>query len=427
MLGCPSQQTAVRKLMCTAAICCPKKCVILLVIAIATCIPRNPPCAGCALLLHCHKHVSQKQVCCVHHCMCAAVDAQQRRPSFRHWFSSAPHRPPPAQHATSVRPPAASRQRTSSSREQRSDNHPPRSTHNTEWRWNLGGPSTGGGSGGAYQFPRLPAPASGADSGSASASGSGRSTEWRWNLGGSWQPPSNAPGQGQSSRSSQAAQTDARSADRARPGRNSSGDMQRPWQRRRMLAGSPNEQEASAQSAANEPARSEAWEHSTAAGTARQAQTGSGRNSRQGWRWLLPRFLGQMMPGGQPAREGPSSAGVEVPAVQTTGMQTDVSGQHDQAAPPSSRPGFASQAADTGADAGWFVWSAQPAAMCLLCNAQPAAAYAVHCSYVPLSFIALQSYSSKGLFRCSTTCCVLATSDLCWKISIDLGTPFVVP
>lgn len=119
-----------------------------------------------------------------------------------------------------------------------------------------------------------------------------------------------------------------------------------------MLAGSPNEQEASAQSAANEPARSEAWEHSTAAGTARQAQTGSGRNSRQGWRRLLPRFLGQMMPGGQPAREGPSSAGVEVPAVQTTGMQTDVSGQHDQAAPPSSRPGFASQAADTGADAG---------------------------------------------------------------------------
>ena len=194
-----------------------------------------------------------------------------------------------------------------------------------------------------------------------------------------------------------------------------------------MLAGSPNEQEASAQSAANEPARSEAWEHSTAAGTARQAQTGSGRNSRQGWRRLLPRFLGQMMPGGQPAREGPSSAGVEVPAVQTTGMQTDVSGQHDQAAPPSSRPGFASQAADTGADAGWFVWSGQPAAMCLLCNAQPAAAHAVHCSCVPLSFIPLQSYCSKGLFRCITTCCVLATSDLCWKIFRQMGTPFVVP
>ena len=49
-----------------------------------------------------------------------------------------------------------------------------------------------------------------------------------------------------------------------------------------MLAGSPSEQEASLQSAANDPARSEAWEHSSAAGTARQAETGSGRNSQQG-------------------------------------------------------------------------------------------------------------------------------------------------
>jgi len=157
----------------------------------------------------------------------------------------------------------------------------------------------------------------------------------------------------------------------SRPARNSSGDMQRPWQRRRMLAGSPSEQEASLQSAANDPARSEAWEHSSAAGTARQAETGSGRNSQQGWRRLLPRFLGQIMPGGQPAREEPGSAGAEVPAVQTTGTQMDLSGQHDQAVLPSSRAGFGSQAAETGADAGWFAWSEQPAAICLLCNAQP--------------------------------------------------------
>ncbi|KAL0020958.1 hypothetical protein WJX79_008557 [Trebouxia sp. C0005] len=98
----------------------------------------------------------------------ASGEAQRRRPSFRQWFSSAPHRPPSAQHATSARPPAASRQRTSSSTEQRSDNHPPSSTHNTEWRWNLGGPSTGGSLGGAYQRPGLAAPTSGADSGSAS-------------------------------------------------------------------------------------------------------------------------------------------------------------------------------------------------------------------------------------------------------------------
>ncbi len=120
-----------------------------------------------------------------------------------------------------------------------------------------------------------------------------------------------------------------------------------------MLAGSPSEQEASLQSAANDSARSEAWEHSSAAvGTARQAETVSGRNSQQGWRRLLPRFLGQMMPGGQPAREGPSSAGAGVPAVQTTGVQTDFSGQHDQAAPTSSGAGFGSQVADTAADAG---------------------------------------------------------------------------
>ncbi len=121
-----------------------------------------------------------------------------------------------------------------------------------------------------------------------------------------------------------------------------------------MLAGSPSEQEASLQSAANEPARSEAWEHRSAAGTARQAESASGRNSQQGWRRLLPSFLGQMMPGGQPARDGPSSAGAQVPAVQTTGVQTNVSGQHDQAAPTSSGAGFGSQAAGTGAEAGWF-------------------------------------------------------------------------
>ena len=348
-------------------------------------ILRKPPCAIYALLVHCrvrHSHVSQKQVCCVQRCLCAAGEPQRRRPSFRQWFSSAPHRPPPAQHvtsaqhATSARPPAASRQRTSSSRQQRSDNPPPRSTPNTEWRWNLDGPSTGGSSAGAYQPPRLPAHLSGVSSGA--ASGSSSSTEWRWNLGGSWQPPSNAPGQGQSSRSSQAVQTDARSADRSRPARNSSGDVQRPWQRRRMLAGSPSEQEASLQSTANEPARSEAWEHSSAAGTARQAETGSGRNSQQGWRRLLPRFLGQMMPGGQPAREGPSSAGAQVPAVQSTGMQTDVPGQHDQAAPTSTGAGFGSQAAEAGADTGWFALVRAPCChvpamqcitSCCACNA----------------------------------------------------------
>lgn len=145
-----------------------------------------------------------------------------------------------------------------------------------------------------------------------------------------------------------------------------------------MLAGSPSEQEASLQSTANEPARSEAWEHSSAAGTARQAETGSGRNSQQGWRRLLPRFLGQMMPGGQPAREGPSSAGAQVPAVQSTGMQTNVSGQHDQAAPTSTGAGFGSQAAEAGADTGWFALVRAPCChvpamqcitSCCACNA----------------------------------------------------------
>ena len=159
-----------------------------------------------------------------------------------------------------------------------------------------------------------------------------------------------------------------------------------------MLAGSPSEPEASLQSAANEPARSEDWEHR---GTARQAESGSGRSSQQGWRRLLPRFLGQIMPGGQPARQDPSSAGVEVPAVQTTGMQTDLSGQHDQAVP-SSTAGLGSQAADTGADAGWSAWSEHPAATCLLCNAHPPVAHAVHCSCAALSCITLQSHSSKG-------------------------------
>ena len=196
-----------------------------------------------------------------------------------------------------------------------------------------------------------------------------------------------------------------------------------------MLAGSPSEQEASLQSAPNEPARSEAWEHSSAAvGTTRQAETGSGRNSQQGWRRLLPRFLGQMMPGGQPAREGPSSAGTQVPAVQTTGVQTHVSGQHDQAVPSSRlEGGFGSQAAETGADAGWFVWSEQPAAMCLLCNAQLPVTRKVHCSCAALSCITLQTYSSKGLLHCVTTSCVLATSDLCCKMFIENETGFVVP
>lgn len=330
-------------------------------------------------------HMSLRSRCAVcNNASWAAGEAQRRRPSFRQWFSSAPHRPPAAQHAASARPPAASRQRTSSTREQRRNNPPPRSTHNTEWRWNLGGPSTGGSSAGAYQVPRLPAHLAGGNSGS--ASGSSRSTEWRWNLGGSWQPPSNAPGQGQSSRSSQAAPTDARSADRSRPARNSSGDMQRPWQRRRMLAGSPSEQEASLQSAANEPARSAAWEHSSAAvGTARQAESGSGHNSQQGWRRLLPRFLGQMMPGVQTARQDQRSERVEVPAVQSTGMQTDLSGQQEQAAPPSSTAGVGSEAADTAADAGWFV--------CLVKAA---------CCHVPAAQCTSSRCTCSTLLTCST-------------------------
>lgn len=51
----------------------------------------------------------------------------------------------------------------------------------------------------------------------------------------------------------------------------------------------------------------------------------------------------------------------------------------------------------------------------------------MHCRCVALSCITLQSYSSKELFHCVTTSCILATFDVCYNIFILYKTSFVVP
>ena len=194
--------------------------------------------------------------------------------------------------------------------EQRHANHTASPAHNTDWRWNLGGPSTGGSSGGAYQRQRAAQPSATA------ATGSERGTEWRWNLGGSWQPPVNPS----SISSGPAAGAPAESAGRSRPARNSSGDVsttQRPWQRWRMLP--------------------EAIEQASTSEAARVAEGNTNRSTQQGWRRLIPRFLGQMLPNGQASREETRpdrEEGAEAPAAaESRGVQADDADHHTEAAP----------------------------------------------------------------------------------------------
>lgn len=275
--------------------------------------------------------------------MCGADEAQRRRPSFRQWFSTAPQHPAPAQHATLPRPAPVPQQASSSDREQHRASDAPGAAHSTEWRWNLGGPSSGGATNPGVAFHPLRGTQLASDTPSGSNSSPSRSTEWRWNLGGPWQPPPSASSQGTSSRSSlpQAGVIGARSrsGERARPVR-SSGDphTHRPWQRRRMLPESSTEQDPTQQSLAQGTEGSEiSRAGSSQAGTAREAD--NRRQSQQGWRRLLPRFLGQMLPGGQPAREDASSAGAGAVAAQSRGGHMDTSGQHHTAGsvPPRSR------------------------------------------------------------------------------------------
>lgn len=270
---------------------------------------------------------------CSQQCMYGADEAQRRRPSFRQWFSTAPQHPPPAQHATLPRPAPVPRQASSSDREQHRANYAPGAAHSTEWRWNLGGPSSGGATNPGVAFHPLRSTQLASNIPSGSNSSPSRSTEWTWNLGGPWQPPPSASSQGPSSRSSQAGVVGARSGERARPVR-SSGDPQthRPWQRRRMLPDSSTEQEPTHQALTRGIEGSEiSRAGSSQAGTGREAD--NRRQSQQGWRRLLPRFLGQMLPGGQPAREFSSSEGAGAVGASAREAHMDTSVQHHEADP----------------------------------------------------------------------------------------------
>ncbi len=82
VLGCflnPSQQTAVRKLMCTATVCCLKRYVILLMTTIAVSIPRNIRVQAvlCRYTVMCITHMSLISRCAV----CNIASALQVRHS----------------------------------------------------------------------------------------------------------------------------------------------------------------------------------------------------------------------------------------------------------------------------------------------------------------------------------------------------------
>ena len=172
-------------------------------------------------------------------------------------------------------------------RTQQHDGRPAaRSSHNTEWRWNLGGPSSGGSSSESRQLQQ-------GSSGNATAAGQNNTSgEWRWNLGGAWQP--SAQGLRPSQRDRQV-QGNSQSQPVARENSRDSGVSQRPWQRRRVQAEASDEQPAA--EAEREAVRAD-------------------QGGPQGWRRLVPRFL----------RRGSSSQAGQDAAV-FTGLQSGSSGQ----------------------------------------------------------------------------------------------------
>ena len=189
--------------------------------------------------------------------------------------------------------------------------------HNTDWRWNLGGPSTAGSSDGAYQ--------SQVASQAGAGTGLGRATEWRWNLGGPSQQPA-------------AVATPRTSSAQAHPGSAAIGDRpvaagnrsenssasQRPWQRRRMLPDISADQ-ASWQAPTSSAAHIDRL-HRSASNSTRESDPAGGRTHQQGWRRMLPRFLGQMLPGAQLHQAESNSVGdngSRVPvAAEPRGVQT---------------------------------------------------------------------------------------------------------
>ena len=72
---------------------------------------------------------------------------------------------------------------------------------------------------------------------------------------------------------------------------------QRPWQRRRMLPDISADQ-ASWQAPTSSAAHIDRL-HRSASNPTRESDPAGGRTHQQGWRRMLPRFLGQMLPGGQ--------------------------------------------------------------------------------------------------------------------------------
>lgn len=182
-----------------------------------------------------------------------------------------------------------------------------RSSHNTEWRWNLGGPSSGGQS--HRQASRQQQQRQQVLSGNAvSSSQNTAATEWRWNLGGAWQQPgqghrsSQSDVQAQTSRQLQAnAQAQGEGQPQAdRHHQSSSREIARdsgsgrPWQRRRLQEGADNEQPTA---------------------EARHAAARADHSSPQGWRRLVPRFLRR----GDSSQAGQTTTGL-------TGTQSDVFG-----------------------------------------------------------------------------------------------------
>ena len=165
----------------------------------------------------------------------------------------------------------------------------PRTSHNTEWQWNLGGSSSTSSSARRQQAQQA--------SSANVASGSG--SEFRWNLGGPSQPPQQGPGSRQVNRQAEA---DRQNQPLSRESSRESGVSQRPWQRRRVQA------EAS-----------ETQPPVEAVNNIDQAD----RNSQQGWRRLVPRFL----------RRGDSGQAGGTAAVPREGAQDASVGQPDGAQP----------------------------------------------------------------------------------------------
>ena len=247
-----------------------------------------------------HQCIFTPAALCPNCAVACAGDAQARRPSFLRWFGGA-QTLPPARPAAPGGAPA----------QQQGANHAAGSAHNTEWQWNLGGPSLVGTSSATPQ-QRHSAQHVGAASGSAPS-------EWRWGLGG---PQDQSRGRNPSA----AARRHGPS-----PGRSSSRDSaasHRPSQRRRMLP------ELGGGQLPDAPGSSLALNalQGRAPGVAADVAAASRpdpeeRHGQQGWRRLLPRFLGQILPSTEVAREAASRAEQQpssaAPALQSRAVQTE--------------------------------------------------------------------------------------------------------